>query len=277
VSTDNRVIAGGLAPYESTTGDGIAPLTFMKEFLCMSGMRVRPRPQCLERATFDIWATQPYTWGGPTHQSSVDGDIQLGDLPEMKQALDQAIASGRIVSNRDVRFWVTEFSWDTNPPDTGAVEIGLQTRWTAHALYVMWQNGISLVTWFLIRDRPPETERWQSGLYFAGSTFADDTPKPTMQAFRFPTVAFVESGAIRVWCRTPAGVPGNVVFEQSTGGGPWFTLDTITTDGNGIATGLLPSPSMTGDVRARLVSNGQTSVPFSLTEVPDQPVEPFGN
>jgi hypothetical protein len=279
VHSDNSVIAGGLAPYEATTGDGIAPLTFMKEFLCMSGAQIRPRPRCLERAMFDIWSMQPYTFGGPTHQSSVDGDVQLGDLPEMKQVLDQAVASGRIVSSVDVQFWATEFSWDTNPPDTGALDLALHARWTAQALYTMWQNGISLVTWFLIRDRPP-TERWQSGLYFAGSSIADDTPKePTLEAFRFPMVAFVEGDKIRVWCRTPGGVPGNVRFEQSAGGGPFVPLagGTVTSDANGIAGGVLDGLSSTGLVRAIFVPTGETSVPFSLTDVPDRPVDPWGN
>jgi hypothetical protein len=278
VHNDNLVIAGGLAPYEATTGDGIAPLTFMKEFLCMSGMRIRPRPRCLERATFDIWSMQPYTFGGPTHQSSVDEDVQLGDLPEMKQVLDQAVASGRIVSSHDVQFWATEFSWDTNPPDTGAMDMALHARWTAQALYVMWQNGISLVTWFLIRDRP-SSERWQSGLYFAGDTIADDQPKPSLQAFRFPMVAFVEGDKIRVWCRTPGGVSGNVVFKQSSGGGDFVELPggTLASDANGIAGGLLDSLSPTGLVQATFVPTGETSVPFSLTDVPDHPVNPWGN
>jgi hypothetical protein len=276
--SDNSVIAGGLAPYAATTGDGIPPLTFMKEFLCMTGAQVRPRPRCLERATFDIWAMQPYTWGGPTHHAEVEGDIALGDLPVMKQTLDQAVADGRIVSSQEMRFWVTEFSWDTNPPDAGAVPIVLQTRWTAHALYVMWQSGVSLVTWFLLRDRPPP-ERWQSGLYFAGSSFQEDTEKLTLKAFRFPTVAFLESGQLRVWSRTPGGLPGTVVFEQDDGLGGWTPLPggSLPTDENGIATGLLAGPPTQRPIRAQLVDTGEKSAPFSLEEVPDQPVNPFGD
>ena len=272
---DNLVIAGGLAPYDQQTGDGVAPLTFMKQFLCMTGMRIHPRPRCLERVAFDIWAMQPYTWGGPTHHETAEGDIALADLPTMAAVLDQAVADGRVISDQPVRFWVTEFSWDTNPPDAGGVDIDLQTRWTAHALYVMWKSGVSLVTWFLLRDLPP-TERFQSGLYYSGSTFAADTPKPTLQAFRFPTVAFVEPGGIRVWTRTPGGVPGTVTFEIGPGSGPWTPLGTITSDTYGIATGLIASATTTGYVRARL-PGGETSVPFSLTEVPDQAVNPFGN
>jgi hypothetical protein len=157
--------------------------------------------------------------------------------------------------------------------------MNLQVRWTAQALYTMWQNGVSLVTWFLIRDRPP-SERWQSGLYFAGSSIGDDSPKATRQAFRFPMVAFPEAGKIRVWCRTPSGAPGDVVFEQSTDGGSSYSPlpgGTLTSDANGIATALLDGNSPQGDVRARLVATGEISIPFSLTDVPDQPVNPFGN
>jgi hypothetical protein len=277
VHPDNLVVAGGLAPYEATTGSGIAPLTFMKQLLCLTGARVRPRPRCLERTAFDIWAMQPYTWGGPTHQASVVGDTMLGDLPAMKSALDQAVASGRIVTDQPVQFWVTEFSWDTSPPDPGGVPIGLQTRWTAEALYRMWQNGVSLVTWFLLRDRP-FPERWQSGLYYNGGSIEADTKKSTFDAFRFPTVAFVEPGGIRVWCRTPDSAPGLVAFEQDAGNGTWMPLATLATDGNGVATGLLSSVSTEGVVRARyLGSPAEMSVPFSLTPVPDQVVDPFGD
>jgi hypothetical protein len=278
VHADNTVIAGSLAPYEAPASDGgIPPLTFMKEFLCLSGMQVRPRPQCLERVNFDIWAMQPYTWGGPTHHSSQPGDVQLGDLPSMKQTLDEAVAKGRIVSGQQVRFWVTEFSWDSNPPDPQGLAPDLQTRWVSHALYTMWQNGVSLVAWWLIRDRPP-SERWQSGLYASGATVADDAPKPTFQAFRFPMVAFVEAGGgVRVWCRTPAGAPGDVVFEQRQGSGPWTPVATVASDANGIVTSLLSPSSTQGEMRAKLVATGEESLPFSLTEVPDQPVNPFGS
>jgi hypothetical protein len=275
VHADNAVIAGGLAPYEAPPSNGgIPPLTFMKDFLCMTGMQIRPRPRCLERATFDIWAAQPYTWGGPTHHSSQEGDVQLGDLPSMKAALDQAIAERRIVSEQDVRFWVTEFSWDTNPPDPGGLSPELHARWVAHALYAMWQNGVSLVTWWLVRDRPAP-ERWQSGLYFA-----QDTPKQfLLDVFRFPMVAFVESGQIRVWCRTPGGTSGAVVFELNDGSGVWSALPSgfMSTDSHGIATAVLPSPSLQGEVRATFLNTGEQSVPFSLTEVPDQPIDPFGH
>lgn len=272
--SDDLVIAGGLAPYAATTGPGIPPLTFMREFLCLSGARIRPRPNCLERASFDIWAMQPYTWGGPTHQATIPGDLALGDLPQMKSLLDGAYASGKIIARQAPEFWVTEFSYDTNPPDPGGVSLDLQARWTSESLYRMWQSGVSLVTWFLLRDQPFPA-RWQSGLYFNGGAWADDQPKPTFEAFRFPMVAFPESGGTRVWVRVPPGASGPVTFERSVSGG-WTVIGSLAPDSAGIATDLLSDTSTDGSVRARLPS-GETSIPFSLTPEPDRYVNPFGD
>lgn len=278
VHSDNLVVAGGLAPYAATTGPGIPPLTFMKQFLCLTTARIRPRPSCVQRVNFDIWAIDPYTWGGPTHHATVEGDLALGDLPTMKTILDQGAAAGKIVSSAPVQFWVTEFSWDTNPPDPGAVAIDLQTRWTAQALYVMWQSGVSLVTWWTIRDQPFPS-RWQSGLYFNGGSIGTppDTPKSTLEAFRFPTVALPEgTSQLRLWARTPGGAPDTVVFEVGTGSS-WLPVAVVPSDHYGVATTLVAAAGLAGSVRARVLLSGETSVPFSLTAVPDQDVNPFGN
>lgn len=271
VDPTNLVIAGGLAPYAALDGPGIPPLTFMRALLCVDRVRVRPRPRCLGTTNFDIWSMQPYTWGGPTHHATVPGDLALGDLPVMRDLLQQAWQSGRINAPSQPRFWVTEFSWNTNPPSPGGVAIDLQTRWTAQALYVMWQSGVSLVTWFMLRDQPAPSQ-WRSGLYFAGSTLADDVEKPTLKAYRFPQVAFPAEGGIAVWARTPTSAPGAVTFEQDTGTG-WVPLGTLTADANGIVSGVLPGVAL-GSVRASY--EGETSVPFSLADVPDQDVNPFG-
>ena len=43
-----------------------------------------------------------------------------------------------------MRFVVTEFSWDTKPPDKTAVPMKLHERWVSEALYRMYQVGIDL-------------------------------------------------------------------------------------------------------------------------------------
>lgn len=74
------------------------------------------KPKCKQRVRFDIWAHHPYTSGGPTHKVALPDDVSLGDLPEMSRVLRAGVKVGNIVSPRPVEFWVTEFSWDTDPP-----------------------------------------------------------------------------------------------------------------------------------------------------------------
>ena len=53
------------------------------------------------------------------------GDVSVAELPEMKSALDEAaVSAGDVASARPPAFWVTEFSWDSDPPDPGGVPGG---------------------------------------------------------------------------------------------------------------------------------------------------------
>jgi hypothetical protein len=280
VHADNVVIAGGQAPFgkpitRRVTYVGVSPLRFMREMLCMTG-RTNPRPSCSQRAEFDIWTHHPYTAGGPTKQANNPDDVSLGDLPEMRRLLEAAIAAHHVVSRQSVRFWVTEFSWDSNPPDPKGVPARLHARWVAEAMYRMWKSGVSLVTWFLVRDEPLASSRNQSGLYFnSGGSYANDRPKLALTAFRFPVVAFPSGARILVWGRTPAGVPGTVTVEQQRAGS-WFRLASLRANRYGIFTARLRGLSKRGSLRARFRSS--TSLPFSLVKPPDFRLQtPFGD
>ena len=170
--------------------------------------------------------------------------------------------------------WVTEFSWDTNPPDPKALPIAIQARWTAEALYHMWTDGVSVVMWFLLRDMPPSTP-FQSGLYFAGATLAEDRPKPTLTAFRFPFVAYPRRSGTFVWGRAPDSSTHTVVVERDVGS-TWRRVATLTSDHVGIFQRLLPLAARTGYLRARVVGTRDRSLPFGLVGVPDRRISPFG-
>jgi hypothetical protein len=195
--------------------------------------------------------------------------------------LRAAVRAGHVMSRRKVAWWATELSWDTNPPDPGAVPMRLHRRWVAEALYRMWRNGISLVTWFQIRDTTasiPGEHVFESGLYFGCNGGPECwRPKPSLTAFRFPFVAFTNPKGVLVWGRTPFGRRGRVVIEQRGTG--WRKVVTLRSDGNGIFTRTLRA-SKRGFMRARLLpaggQPGELSVPFSLKRVPDRAVNPFG-
>jgi hypothetical protein len=150
----------------------------------------------------------------------------------------------------------------------------IQVRWTSEALYRMWVDGVAVITWFLIRDQPPGAS-FQSGLYFAGPTVADDRPKPTLTAFRFPFVAFAQGSGTYVWGRTPDSTPASVLVERKTGSG-WQRVATLQADRYGIFQQTLPLAARTGYLRARLAGQSDHSLPFGLKPVPDLRISPFG-
>jgi len=277
VDPTNVVIAGGLAPYgsEAPAAPGVPPLTFMRAMLCMSA-GAHPKPTCSAHSSFDIWSTHPYTWGGPTHSAYNRNDVALGDLSKVKALLDAAVAAHHVTSSDAVRFWVTEFSWDSNPPDPKAVPIAIQTRWVSQALYEMWNDGVSMVTWFLLEDESYPDSPYQSGLYTI-----DGKPKPTLQAFRFPFVALPSGSGTLVWGRTPTSTSGHVVVEQKVGG-TWRLVVTLNANRFGIFQTTVPLRARTGYLRARIVaptatqSAGDISLPFGLKAVPDKRYPPFG-
>jgi hypothetical protein len=266
----NAVVAGGLAPFGISTA--VAPLAFMRSLLCLSPGR-RPHPTCSARAHFDIWSTDPYSAGGPTHQAYRKDDVSIGDLPEMKAVLDAGVRLGHVVSSHPIRFWVTEFSWDSKPPDPAGVPAGLEGRWVAEALYRMWNAGVSLVTWFTLRDQPVRTSPYQSGLYFRGASLAADRPKPALTAFRFPFVAFPRAGKVFVWARTPNGKGATVVVEQRGPSG-WRRVGVLHANRVGIGSATLAAHGR-GPLRAH--TGNDASLPFSLVAPPDDHLyQPFG-
>jgi hypothetical protein len=275
VHRDNVVIAGGTAPFRDlgVTHTNWGPLGFMRELLCLDR---NLRPKCRARVQFDVWAHHPYTSGGPTRKAVLPDDVSLGDLPEMRRVLQAGVRAGNVVSARPPLFWVTEFSWDTRPPDPHGVPLALHRRWVAEAMFRMWQNGVSLVTWLQMRDEPLATSHIQAGLYYRGATLAQDRPKPSLQAFRFPFVAFPQHAQKRVyvWGRTPHGRQARVLVEQQFRGG-WKRLGIVQTNRNGIFQARFAT-HRTGFVRARTVDRAERAAPFSLAHVPDRRFNPFG-
>lgn len=282
VDPSNIVLAAGLAPI-GRPGSAIAPLRFTEMLLCMKGGQ-HPRPirgDCGGGVDFDVFDIHPYTTGGPTHRGT-GGDVQLGNLNELQNLLRAADRAGRINGKfAHTPLWITEFSWDSNPPDPGGLPMRIETRWVAEALYQAWSVGIGHFFWFTIHDDPPNpalpfSETHQSGLYFFGSDGTDGRPKKELYAFRFPFVAYSRYNGFFFWGRTPTSTPGSVTIQVQEGG-RWRDASVAHADANGIFTGVAEGRygrKEHGMVRA--LYRGEEAVPFSLQPVRDFRQPPFG-
>jgi len=278
VHRDNVVVAGAQFPFviNRPGGTSIGPYRFMRDVLCLSA-KLRTVPNCGPPLAADVWSHHPYTSGGPTHRASHRDAISLGDMRKMKRLLNAGIRQGRFSSSRRVGFWVTEFGWDSAPSDPKGVPLALHARWVSEALYRMWDAGVSLVTWYRLRDGPPEGPV-QSGLWFrcAGGIACDSPKSRSLQAFRFPFVAFRSGRArIRVWGRTPSAARARVAIERYRKG-KWRRLRTLRAGSNGVFRKRIRGPR-SGRVRARVLGTRDAAVGFSLKRPPDMPVNPFGS
>ncbi|HEV3000734.1 MAG TPA: cellulase family glycosylhydrolase [Solirubrobacteraceae bacterium] len=280
VAADNVVVAGGTGPFSgnSTQTWGTPALKFMSRLLCTS-TGPRPRKTCDASIRFDVWAHNPYTSGGPVHRAQREGDVSLGDLPGMRRLLSAADRAGRIRAERPVGFWVTEFSWDSGPPDPGGVPTREHARWVAEGLYRMWRNGVSTVVWFGLRDAPaPRRVSWgetyHCGLWYrGGDSLRDDRPKPALRAFRFPFVALpARRGRVALWGRTPDSRPGRVVVQRRVRG-RWRRVVSLQADRYGIFRRTLATRSR---ATLRAVVGGEASTGFEPRRTRDRRVNPFG-
>lgn len=250
VHADNRVVAGALL--FNGVANRVSPLEFMRDMLCMSKAKkahkhkkaVPARPTCHHRSRFDIWTHHPYTRGNPFHHAQNPDDIMLGDLSRMRKLLKAAARAHHIVAKHTLQFWVDEFSYDSRPPDPSpkTVPVLLQARYVSEWEYQMWRSGVSLGTWFLLRDRSvahPATHDWgQSGLWANQMLTEDltrDRPKPALAAFRFPFVAYRHGKAVTLWGRTPTSRGGRVTIQVGTATG-WKTIGAAHANGHGIFT-----------------------------------------
>lgn len=279
VDPGNLVLLAGLGPIAIPRWT-IGPMSFTRQMLCMRDNRRPKRGGCGGGVHFDIFAIQPYTTGGPTHEGKIN-DVQIGDLPKLRGLIRAADRAGRIKGRfKRTPLWITEFSWDTKPPDPGGLPMRIATRWTAEALHTAWRAGVTHFFWYSLRDTydptVPNTAALESGLYFAGATLAEDRPKGVMRAFRFPFVAYPGKRGLKVWGRTPNGRGGRVAV-QVRGKNGWRRLGTVRAGGNGILRGSLPGGyGRNHKGAARALYRGQASPPFAMRGFKDFRHPPFG-
>jgi Glycosyl hydrolase catalytic core len=161
-----QVACGATAPRgnnsPSSSRPSIAPLAFLRA-VKRHGLR-----------TFDAWADHPY-YGNPSETPATrypgGGAIELGNIDALINTVTGLYGKKAI--------WITEYGYQTNPPDTFfGVSWDKQATYLRQAYEIAHANPrIDLFTWFLLKDSP-SIDGWQSGLITA-----DGRKKPSFEAF----------------------------------------------------------------------------------------------
>ncbi len=111
---------------------------------------------------FDAYAHHPY-YAAPNEspafvpKGKTKRRIQLGNFNTIVAAVDKLYGP--------TRFWITEYGYQTNPPDKlFGVSWATQAKWLTQAYTAMRKNpNVDLMLWFLIKD-DADLGGWQSGL-----------------------------------------------------------------------------------------------------------------
>jgi hypothetical protein len=283
VAPSNLVLAPGLAPL-AVPPYSIGPMRFTRLLLCMKGNR-NPHPtkgDCGGGVHFDIFDIHPYTTGSPSHEGGPN-DVEMGDLRKLQKLLVAADKAHRIVGvYKRTPLWITEFSYDSKPPDPGGLPKRIEKQWVAEALHQAWSHGVTNFMWYSLDDENPNpsapaSPSLQAGLYFWAPTAAEERPKPAMYAYRFPFVAFCHSSGLKLWGRTPDSSGGRVVLQAKRGRG-WRKIGVARADSAGIFKGFVRTAygrHRKGAVRARY--GNELSPSFPMRRVGDFPQPPFGS
>jgi hypothetical protein len=241
VHSDNVVVTAGTAPFgDSPGGQRMSPATFVRELLCLHGARLVPE-RCPNPAHFDALAHHPYEVGSPFTKALNVDDVSAPDLGKLTRPLNKAVRLGRALPRKRKRLWVTEFSYDSNPPNPQAISIAMQARWLEESFYVFWRQGVDTVVWYLIRDQAPIPD--YASAYESGVYYRDGSPKPSLLAFQFPFVVEPRRGGSLAWGKAPSS---GVLQIQQRSGSAWNTLAQTRVNAGGVF-----------DVRLRQAASGK--------------------
>ena len=235
VDPTNLVVTAGTAP-DGDTRDGagrMTPLRFWQALLCLGAPPRLTRAPCPDPARFDVLAYHPLSIADPDRPAGGLG-LGIADLGKLKRLLDTAQRTGRIGSAGRKRIWVTELNWDSRP---GEARERALARWIPRGLYLLWRQGVDLVTWELLRD-PPAHPGHPAGLFAIdpGDPLdpAHDRPKPALAAFRFPVTTVRRGGdRVEVWSLLPTPGPRTVAVQRRRGG-RWRTVARVPADRAGL-------------------------------------------
>ena len=238
-TASNLVVAGALDPFGHPKSKkqkwySVSPLAFMRSLLCLS-KGSHPHSTCHNAVHFDVWSHHPYTFGGAFGHASDPDDVELGDLPRMRVVLRAGVRLHHVVSAHPVKFWVTEFGWDSSPPRPHAAPMGLAARWTAESLYQMWLSG--RVARHVVRPAGPEEpepvpERSLLPLVVARAARGRSRCSRPSGSRSSPTCS---GSTVSVWGRDATSTKERVTIQLRHGkSGSWRTVAYVVANGSGI-------------------------------------------
>jgi hypothetical protein len=235
----NRVLFGETAAIGS-------PLPMLYAALCLDPKgrpftgRLRALHGCsgrVSRLNIGGVAVHPYNQGGartPQSTTRTKTSLPIAYMPRLHRLLSTAARRGRIGGGKGI--WVTEFGFQTKPPDPFGVSPTNQARYINESDRLFFSDRrIKSVAQYELTD-VPERDQFNTGLRFVRSRGGAE--KPSYAAYRVPIVVTRRSsGSVEVYGQArPARLFGGrtQVAIQMRIGGVFTTVRQASTNSRGI-------------------------------------------
>lgn len=190
----STVLVGGLSSFgvmPQVHGFGsIPPLQFVREMACVD-TKLRPlkRGECRHYTPMpgDGFSYHPYSFENAPNARHFRGEFDnapIGELGKLTSLLDKLVRKHRLAPGVK-RVWLTEFGYETNPPDRGSrFSLQDQVDFLPWADYLAERNrDIVTFSQFLLRDPVPVGPIHANGFH-TGLVLPDGTEKPSYAAFQ---------------------------------------------------------------------------------------------
>ena len=256
VAPHDTVLVGGLSPhghYGRQAGD-MPPLRFIRAMACVD-TRLRPirTGSCagFRKIPGDGWTHHAYDFDHvPSHRDgrARPDNAAIGDLGRLTALLHRLVARGRLSARlRDV--YVTEFGYESNPPDrTVRWSVAQQARLLTWAEYLAQRNPhVKMWAQYELRDGVKlrttggaQARRGYGGLQ-SGLLYENGVAKPAARAFAAGLFASRRGGRVLLWGRLRAPGVRSAHIEARGARGGWRALATSARPGGRAVAGFAPA------------------------------------
>lgn len=218
----DQMLIGELLPYGASK-HRIRPLHFLREMACVN-KRFRPfrgkaarKRGCRKFKPIpgSAFAFHPYTLaGGPNVKTSHRDEVTVKYLKRLVKTLNKLGRKKRLKKRR-MKVWVTEFGFQTDPPDPFQTPIRKVPRFMGQSEWLTWRNGrVASHAQYLLYD-DEDNAGFQTGI-----RFANGKAKPGVyKAYRLPFYVRRKGGRkVEVFGGVRAAGKGRKIAIQSKRG-----------------------------------------------------------
>jgi hypothetical protein len=240
---DDTILMGELLPVGKagrSERSSVRPLEFVRDLACVDS-RLRPyRGSAARHRDCDDYralpgtgmAVHPYTsgtFGPPSSRPRHRDDVMIGSLSRLTSLLDR-LGSRRRLAVRRMPVWITEFGFQTEPPERFGARLRDMPRYMGESEYIAYRNSRvrSYSQYPLLDDRG--SAGFQSGL-----RFSDGRAKPKVyRAFELPLFARrVSRSRVELFGGVRAASGGRVTIEARRPGGRFRRIGTARLNSRG--------------------------------------------